>query len=350
MRAIQWHGPGDLRYAEVLEPMGDAPGEAVVEVDYCGVCGTDFAEVRSGPNMIRTTPHPLTGECAPLALGHEFAGTVVATGPDAVVPVGTRVAVDPCWRCGTCFWCLRGDYHLCRLGVAVGLASNGALAPLVRVPAAGLVPLPDGVDTRTGALVEPLSVALHALDRSAYEPGDSLGIIGFGPIGAAVLLTARALGFGRIWVVEPSEERRRLAETFEADVVVEPDVDLYRQVMAQTSVGLDRVIECSGHPDALPASLNMVRRGGRLVVAGICNQPVAVDLRRVVLFEREVVGSLGYRHDFPRVLALIGAGRLDPTPLITRVVPFESAAAEIVRQAEQPAGTDLKTLVEVRRA
>jgi len=221
---------------------------------------------------------------------------------------------------------------------------------LVRVPAAGLVPLPDGVDTRVGALVEPLAVALHALARSAYEPGDSLGIIGFGPIGAAVLLIARALGFGRIWVVEPARERRALAATFAADEIVDPDPDLYRRVMDETSVGLDRVIDCSGHPDAVPSSINMVRRGGRLVVAGICNQPVTLDLRRVVLFEREVVGSLGYRHDFPRVLSLLGSGRLDPAPLITRVVPFDGAADEILRQSNEASGTDLKTLVEVRGA
>lgn len=348
MHALQWSGPGALSLTEVAEPVLRSSRDAIVEVDYCGICGTDLAEVRSGPIMIKTTPHPLTGECAPLVLGHEFAGTLVEAGADVRVPVGTRVAVDPCWRCGDCFWCLRGDYHLCELGVAVGLASNGALARYVRVPAAGLVPLPPEIDTRHGALVEPLSVALHALDRSSHEPGDRLGIVGFGPIGAAVLLVARALGFGETIVVEPTEERRALAESLGADVVVAPQADLHRQILARTKVGLDRVVDCTGNAEAVSASLNLVRRGGRLVVAGICKGPSTLDLRRVVLFEREVVGSLGYRHDFPRVMQLIRSGHLDPELLITKEVPLAQAAAEIVSQSMSPDGTQLKMLVEVR--
>lgn len=348
MQALQWRAPGALHLTDVAEPVLRSTREAIVEVDYCGICGTDLAEVRSGPIMIKTTPHPLTGECAPLVLGHEFAGTLVAAGADVRVPIGTRVAVDPCWRCGDCFWCVRGDYHLCELGVAVGLASNGALARYVRVPAAGLVPLPEEIDTRHGALIEPLSVALHALERSDHEPGDRLAIIGFGPIGAAVLLVARALGFGETIVVEPTPERRSLAESLGADFVVAPREDLHRQMLARTRVGIDRVVDCTGSAEAVSSSLNLVRRGGRLVVAGICKGPSSIDLRRVVLFEREVVGSLGYRHDFPRVIQLIRSGRIDPEPLITKEVPLRQAAQEIVSQSESPDGTQLKMLVEVR--
>jgi (R,R)-butanediol dehydrogenase/meso-butanediol dehydrogenase/diacetyl reductase len=332
MKGIIWHGAQDLRLDDIAEPRDPGPGEAIVEVAYCGICGSDLHEYTEGPVMIRPGPHPLTGQAPPLALGHEFSGRVVALGPPgpAEVPAvaeGTRVAVDPCWRCDVCYWCRRGEYHLCKLGGAVGLASDGALARFVRVPAAGLVPLPDGVDDRTGALVEPLAVGLHAVRRSGIGPGDTVLVTGFGPIGASVLLNATAAGAGAVYVSEPHPGRRALAETMGATAAYDPgEADVRREVFVATGkVGPDAVFECTGIPGLLPGAVDAVRKGGRVVVVGIGHGRAEIEPNRIALFEREVVGSLGYQHDLPRVVSLLAAGRLDPGPYVSAVVPLEDA-------------------------
>lgn len=334
MRAIVWHGKGDLRVDEVADPRDPAPGEAIVEVAYCGICGSDLHEYVEGPVMIRPGPHPLTGEAPPLALGHEFSGRIIALGPSGPgeegrdgPAIGTRVAVDPCWRCGSCYWCRRGDYHLCKVGGAVGLASQGAMARYVRVPAAGLVPLPDAVDDRAGALVEPLAVGLHAVLRSGIRSGDTVLVSGFGPIGASVLLNARAAGAGAVFVSEPHAARRTLAERMGATVAFDPgEVDVRREVFVATDrVGPDAVFDCTGVPALLPGAVDTVRKGGRVVVVGIGHGRAEIEPNRLALFEREVVGSLGYRHDLPRVVGLLAAGRLDPGPYVSAVVPLGAA-------------------------
>lgn len=349
MRALVWHGAGDLRLEDVAEPGPPGPSEAIVEVAYCGICGTDLHEYAEGPVMIRPGPHPLTGEAPPLALGHELSGRVVAAGADSTVAEGTRVTVDPCWRCGTCYWCQRGEYNICRSGGSVGLASAGALARYVRVPAAGLVPLPDGVDDRVAALTEPLSVGLHAVHRGGVSVGDSVLVHGFGPVGAAVALAARLAGARVVVVSEPSATRREWAERLGADVVLDPSsVDVRAETYRLTGkVGPDIVFDCAGVPGLLAGIVDTARRGGRIVLVGIGHGHADITPNRVVLFERELVGSLGYAHDLPRVIDLIAAGRLDPSPLITGVASLERAVPDAFEVLLGDRGTHMKVLIDV---
>lgn len=350
MQALRWHGPGDLRLEDVPEPGPPARGEAIVEVAWCGICGTDLHEYTEGPMLIRPTPHPLTGQAPPITLGHEFSGRVVALGQDVVeASVGDRVVVDPCWRCGTCYWCRRGDYHVCRRGGSVGLASDGALARLVRVQGAGLVRIPESVDDRIAALAEPLAVGLHAVRRAHVRPGDRVVVVGAGPIGAAAVLAARAAGATEIIVSEPRLGRRHLAEQVGATRTLDPGTqDIRNEVRSMTeAVGADVVLECTGGGHLVAPSLELVRRGGRLVLLGIGTDSAVIDPRRVTLFERQVVGSLGYRNDIPRVLDLIATGRLDPTPLVTGTVPLPEAVGGAFDALLDPKREHVKVLVDV---
>lgn len=352
MKAIVWHAAGDLRLDDVAEPSAPGPGQALLEVSFCGICGTDLGEYTKGPVMIREQAHPLTGARPPLVLGHEFSGRVLAVGPDVDAgAVGGRVTVDPCWRCGQCFWCRRGDYHVCRYGGSVGLASDGALARRVIVPAAGLVLLPDSVDDRIAALTEPLAVGLHAVRRAGVQPGDRLLVLGAGPIGAAVLLAARASGAAEVYVSEPSAGRRELARQLGATEAFDPGaVDVRKEVYLRTGrIGPDAVFECTGSPRLLQVAVSAARRGGRVVLVGIGHGVAELEPAQVVPYEREVLGSLGYRHDLPRVIGLIGAGLLDPTPLITATVPLEHAVAgafDALRDDQR--GKHMKILVDLR--
>ncbi|HUZ51527.1 MAG TPA: alcohol dehydrogenase catalytic domain-containing protein [Streptosporangiaceae bacterium] len=351
MRAAVWHAAGDLRVQDVPEPGEPGPGQAVVAVSFCGICGTDLHEFTEGPVLIRPAEHPLTGHAPPVVLGHELSGTVVAVGPGGPGELeGRRVAVDPCWRCGTCYWCVRGDYHICRQGGSVGLASDGALAPLVTVPADGLVPLPDVVDDQMGALIEPLAVALHAVRRGGVGTGDRVLVLGAGPIGAAVTLAACAAGAAEVFVSDPVESRRARVLRLGASEVFDPqDTDVRREVFLRCGrVGPDVVFECTGVPRLIAQAVDAARRGGTIVPLGI--GPGSAELRpiSVTAFERTIVGSLGYNRDLPRVVDLVAAGRIDPRPLITSIVPL----ADVVRSAFGPlaagAQDQLKILVDVR--
>jgi (R,R)-butanediol dehydrogenase/meso-butanediol dehydrogenase/diacetyl reductase len=331
MKALQWHGAGDVRLTEVDRP-GLLPGTAIVKVAFCGVCGTDLHEYAHGPVMIRPGAHPLSGAAPPITLGHEFSGRVVEMNGEATgITVGTRVVADPCLRCGICRWCQRGDYHLCALGGSIGLAADGGLAPYVRVPLIELHPIPDGVSDEHAALAEPLAVGLHAATRAEVCPGDNVLVLGAGPIGLAALIGARASGAAAVFVSEPNADRAKVALAIGATDVFDPtSEDVRSEVFKKTGrIGPDAVIDGTGRPEAIALGLSSVRRGGRVAVAGISPSELSFDLRQLVLYERTLVGSLGYNFDIPRVLELMASGLIDASRLVTDIRPLSAGIATL---------------------
>ncbi|MGH3256768.1 MAG: zinc-binding dehydrogenase [Streptosporangiaceae bacterium] len=346
MRAAVWHAAGDIRIEDVAEPGDPAPSQAVVEVSVCGICGTDVHEFTQGPVLIRPAPHPLTGHQPPVVLGHELSGTVLAVGAGGPADlVGSRVAVDPCWRCGTCYWCVRGDYHICRIGGSVGLASDGALAPLVTVPAAGLIPLPDVVEDLAGALIEPLAVALHAVRRGRVGPGDRVLVLGAGPIGSMVTLAVIAAGAAEVFVSDPIAGRRARVLALGAAEAFDPQqADVRREVFMRCGrVGPDVVFECTGAAPLVTQAVDAARRGGTVVLLGVGHGKAELRPISVTAFERTVVGSLGYNQDLPRAVDLVASGRIDPRPLATSVVPLE----QVAREAFEPLAAGDRDLIKV---
>jgi len=349
MDALRWHGNRDVRLETVDLELPLGPGMVEAEVSLCGICGSDVAEFAHGPFAIRARPHPLSGQMPPVTLGHEFSARIVAVGEGvADLAVGDRVAADACWRCERCQACRDGHYNRCPLSGSIGLCSDGGFAPLVRFPAYCAVKLPDQVSDRAGALLEPLAVGLHALDRGGARAGQTVVVLGFGPIGAATAELANAMGL-RCLVGEPSPARRERAdalglETFDPAGEAR---DVTRAVRQQTGGGADIVVDASGVPAALESAPDMTVRGGRIVVAGLPKRPPVIDAARLVLFERSIVGTLGYAHDLPRVATMIADGRLAPEPLITKVVRLGAARAELGRLADDP-GDDVKVLVDLR--
>lgn len=347
MHALRWHGRGDLRLDEVPDPADPAPGHAVLEVAYCGICGTDLHEYLHGPNLIRPDEHPLTGLAPPFTLGHEMTGTVLALGSDVPgIEIGSRVAVDPCLRCGTCHWCTRGEYHICAKGGSLGLAAPGGFADRVTVAVDGLVPVPDGVSDELAALAEPLAVGLHAIRRAGVSPGDNVLLLGAGPIGIAALLAAKLAGAAGLYVSEPLPERARRAAELGVTEVFDPgETDVRREVFLRTGrVGPDVVVEATGRPELVELAVSTVRRGGTAVLAGISDARVSVPLKQIVPFERTIVGSLGYNFDIPRVLDLMATGRLDGAPLLTGIRPL-SAGLDAFAELEADRGRHLKVLL-----
>lgn len=351
MQALYWYAARDVRLADADEPVLQ-PATAIVEIAFCGLCGTDVHEYAHGPVMIRTGPHPLSGQAPPVILGHEFSGRIAAIdgGPPGLA-VGTRVVADPCLRCGTCRWCQRGDYHICARGGSLGLAADGGLARYVRVPVVQLHAVPDAVPDEHAALAEPLAVGLHAATRAGVAPGDRVLVLGAGPIGLAALIGARIAGAAAVFVSEPNPARARLAESLGAAGVLDPSaVDVRAAAFARTGrIGPDAVIDGTGRPDAIALGLRTLRRGGRMAVAGISPSELSVDLRQLVLFERTIAGSLGYNFDIPRVLELMAAGRIDAAPLVTAIRPLAAGAATLDELSE-PEHRHVKVLLTPQEA
>jgi (R,R)-butanediol dehydrogenase/meso-butanediol dehydrogenase/diacetyl reductase len=312
-------------------------------VTYCGICGSDLAEFRDGPRLIRNDAHPLTGQSPPITLGHEFAGKVVSASDPALWPAGTRVTADACWRCGQCDDCREGAYHRCRYGGSIGLHSDGALAERLVVPEYCLVALPDTVSDQDGALAEPLAVGLHALDRAVVRAAEHVLILGFGPIGAGAALLAQSAG-GRVHVVEIESGRRAQAEALGFETI-EAGNELPRRVRQRLRAGgADVVVETTGSPTILADAVRCARRGGRIVMAGITSAPATIDTSEIVLFERSLIGSLGYRNDVERVVHMIEAGLVEPAGLISEIVPLSEAADAVKSLAEKVEGR-IKVLV-----
>lgn len=345
MKALRWHAARDVRVDDVEEPGLPSPGFTVVDVAYCGICGSDLAEYRSGPNLMSPRPHPLTGQAPPLTLGHELSGRVSAVADGSRLEAGTRVTVDACWRCNRCDACRSGDYHLCRYGGSVGFHSDGGFAARVSVPEYTLIPLPEGVGDEAAALTEPLAVGLHALGRGHVDAGDDVLVLGFGPIGAAAALCARAVGATPLIVERVPVRLGKAAEMGFA--TLEAGDELPRRVRrAFGSGGADAVIESTGVAALLPDAVECAKRGGRIVLVGISGRPSRIESRRLALFERSLVGSLGYRHDLPRVVKMMQAGQLDPLPLIGDVVELSDAPAMFSTLASRP-DERIKVLVSV---
>jgi (R,R)-butanediol dehydrogenase/meso-butanediol dehydrogenase/diacetyl reductase len=349
VEAVRWHAAGDVRLDDVELTLPLGPGMVEAEVAFTGICGSDIGEFKA-PFAIRPGKvHPLTGQEPPLTLGHEFSAVITEVGEGVEgLKRGDRVSADACWRCNQCEACVSGRYNLCRFSGSIGLSSDGAFAPLVRFPAYCAVPLPDAVSDEVGALLEPLAVGLHALDRGGARAGERLVVVGYGPIGACTALVARALGLEAL-VLEMHPGRRARAEA-EGFATLEPGGDpreVAKAVRGLTGgLGAEIVVDCSGAVPALEAALEMTTRGGRIVVAGIPKQPIPVDAGRMVLYERSLHATLGYANDLPRVAAMIAAGLLEPASMITRRAPLAETPAEIERLASNP-GDDVKVLIEV---
>jgi len=296
------------------------PGRAVVEVAYCGICGTDLHAYQHG------TPYN------PATCGHEWSGAVAALG-DGVAHLreGDRVGIGVPTACGDCGECRRGASGQCRrvLEAMLGLGRyggpHGGFARALCVDAGRLYRLHPDVGDEDAALLEPAAVAVHALRRRPLRLGESAAIVGAGPIGLLVLQAATAAGAGERLVVEPDPRRAALAAELGATRVLDPRADDFDDAWraAAGPVGADVVFECAGRPETIDGSVGLARRGGCVALVGMASVPAEIQPARWLGREIELVASLGYvREDFDVAQALAVDGRLRLAPLRSGVVPL----------------------------
>jgi 2-desacetyl-2-hydroxyethyl bacteriochlorophyllide A dehydrogenase len=315
MRAAVFDSPGALRMAEVPDPTPD-PDELLIKVAACGICGTDL-HIADG--LFPPTPYPIIP-------GHEFAGTVVEVGSDAPGgwQRGDRVAVDPSLFCGWCRFCRAGRGNLCANWGAIGDTVNGGFAQYVSVPAKNAYRLPDGMDMRDGALVEPLSCAVHGMRKVGVEAGESVLIVGAGTMGLLLQQLFALGGAARVSVVDRNSERLSVAAELGADATAASVADLDGR-------RFDVVVDVTGVPAAVEQAFDAVDRGGRLLIFGVAAAEARAALSpfRIYNDEISVIGSMAVLHSFGRAVELLSSGVVHTKPLLTHAFDLAEMPAAL---------------------
>jgi len=332
VRAAVYHGRHDIQ-VEDIEPQSVGPNDVAIEVAYCGICGSDVHEYAAGPIAVPSDePHPLTGETLPLTMGHEFSGTVSTVG-EAIngLAAGDRITVNPAIWCGECRFCREGTYNRCVAGGSIGLAGwGGGLAERAVVPASQVVPIPEDVSLKAAALAEPYAVALHAVRRSSLDAGDDCIVFGAGPIGLGIVQAARLAGARRVYVSEPQDGRRAIADQLDATAIDPTEVDPVRLVSNETDGGADVAYEAAGVEPALEAAIRTTVRGGEVLLVSVFEEEASIQPNYLMMAERSIVGSIAYRtgpraadYEFASVLEAFSDGRLNPNRLITKRIDLD---------------------------
>ena len=315
MKGAVFHGLGQGMTIEQVPDPKPGPGELVLRVKACGICGSDLHATALPPGLPAGT-----------VMGHEFAGEVVEVGADlrGAWNVGDRACALPCIGCGKCRACLDGDTVQCQTLRTTGLGQlPGAYAELVLTGGSESLRLPAGVSFREGALVEPLAVGLHAVNQARLAPGERVMVIGAGPIGLAV--TAWARFFGARAVVVNERAPGRLGATAVADVSKQDPVTVFQR---ETGGPPDVIFECVGVPGLLQQCIGMARARGRVVVVGVCMQPDMIFPAMAVIKEIELRFVVAYhKRDFELAIEMLDRGRIAGRDMITDVVDLSAFPA-----------------------
>jgi threonine dehydrogenase-like Zn-dependent dehydrogenase len=337
MRAGVLHAPGDLRIEDREVPV-PGPGEALVRVAVCGVCGSDATEFDRGPVLT----------VLPVTLGHEFAGVVESIGEGVTaIAAGATVVCGAGIACGECKPCRQGRTNLCRRYRTAGLQVDGGLAGYVVVPADILLDVSDsGLSLDTLGLAQPMSIAVHAVRRSGLSAGQQAVIVGVGGIGAFLTVAAAATG-ARVLVVDLNPERLELATRLGAAETLRAGEAALAARLAELRMDPDVFFEVSGSAPGLSSVLEAARPGATIVPVGIQKGDVAVPLGSWTLSEYTIIGTVAhvFSTDMPEAVRLLGT-RPDWSDLAHEVLPLD----QLVDDALVPLGTgrpgQIKTLID----
>ncbi|MBD1540483.1 NAD(P)-dependent alcohol dehydrogenase [Arthrobacter sp. S13_S34] len=325
------HAALDIRIEnKALPPLG--PTDVLVEMRSGGICGSDmhyYADGRNGTNVLTQ----------PTVLGHEGAGMVIAAGPDASLAAGTAVVIEPALPCRDCPTCLSGRYNVCPSGTCFGSPpTDGLFARHVVVPEAALHVLPDSVPAEIGAAIEPLAVAVWAVERAQVQAGHRVLITGAGPIGLLVSQVAAAKGAVEVVVTDVNDDRLALASKFGAT----------RTINTATATldldNMDRLIECSGNIHALAGGIRTLAPATRATVVGQARPTVdGIPLGFLQRYEIDLVTAFRYADAFPTAIELASSGAVDLAAIITATYPLEQVTTALTAPVTDP--TNLKVLI-----
>lgn len=325
MLAARYLAPGQIKAQRVDVPRLLA-GEALIRVEACGFCGSDL-------NIVAGT-HPRAR--APLTIGHELCGRVVEMADDSpAFAVGDFVTSYPLISCGQCYACTHGNPHVCRQLQLFGFDVDGGMAEFVKLPVSSLLRLPESMSAKLGALIEPLAVAVHGVERAHLEEVRVAAVLGAGPIGLLTALVAQHYGIPTVVISDVVPSRLELARRLGLEAVA-AGTAMRDCIMELSGLnGADVVYECAGHPSSAQEMTALVRSRGTVVNLGVFKAPVPVDMQAINFKEIEVIGSRVYeRKDFQTAIDL--AERLPLELIVSRQFPLAevSEAFEFFRSGQ----------------
>ncbi|WP_136245596.1 zinc-dependent alcohol dehydrogenase family protein [Mycobacterium intracellulare] len=339
MKALVYHGGGKKRWEEVPDPTVERPTDAVVRIDAVTICGTDLHIL--GGDVPEVTPGRI--------LGHEAVGTVTAVGSGVqTLAVGDRVLVSCISACGSCRYCREGRYGQCLGGGGwiLGHLVDGTQAEYVRVPFAdnSTYKVPDGVsDEQMITLADILPTAYEVgVLNGRVRPADVVAVVGSGPIGLAVILTAKLFSPSRIVAIDVADSRLKAAREFGADVVVNSADSDPAQIIAELTDGLgaDVAMEAVGRAETFEQAVRLVRPGGHVANIGVHGEPATLHLEDIWIKNLTITTGLVDTHSTPTLIDLVASGRLDTAPMITHrftLDEFETAYDVFGRAADTAA-------------
>jgi 2-desacetyl-2-hydroxyethyl bacteriochlorophyllide A dehydrogenase len=338
------YGKKDIRYEKRVVPSPKA-GEALIRIKRAGICGSDVHYYQDGRLGSFTVSHPFS-------IGHEGAGEVVDLGEDVNnLLAGDRITIDPSRPCYKCNYCMSGRYNLCMSMRYLGSAStnphtDGLFSEYFIMPAINCYRIPDNLSFDEAAMIEPLSVVFHAVKRAGIIYGSSVLITGGGTIGQLISMVAHAFGAGKIALSEVVKERRELAQLQGTDITLNPaDSSMKEYAMEFSGGGFDIIFEASGAPSAARQAIDLVKRGGTIILVGFLPPEVSIPLNFVMAKELQVKGSFRFANVFSKAINLAASSRINLKSLITSVLPFNRIEEAI--QLAGSGGNNIKVQVEI---
>jgi L-iditol 2-dehydrogenase len=320
MRAARLHSVRDIRLEDLPQPT-PGPGEVLLKIASVGVCGSDvhyYVDGRIGDAVVTD----------PIIMGHEFSAWIAGLGPRVEgLGIGELVAVEPAISCGECESCQHGHPNLCPSVRFCGTPPiDGVFSEYAIMPAENCFALPEDFGPEEAAMLEPLGIGIHAVDLAHLKPGNTIAVLGAGPIGLLIAAVAKAAGASEIYMTEPLAHRRQFALDYVADVALNPDeTNVVAEIMRLTEGrGVDVAFEAAGVPETPNQAAAVARYGGKMIVAGIPSDDTmtvtASTVRRKGLTIKLVRRM---KHTYPRAIRMVHKGQVDVKPLVTHLFPLE---------------------------
>ena len=336
MNAVVTYAPHDYRYEKFPMPQC-GKDDIIIRVILCGICAGDLKAWEGGPRFWGGEgwdPY-VEPPCIP---GHEFVGEIVAIGEEnpywGKLKIGQRVVPEQVAPCGSCYFCKKGQYHLCQPHDVFGFKNylNGGFAQFARLPKTALVhAVPDSIPDELAVLIEPFACSMHAVDRAQIEKGDTVVLAGAGPLGLGMVAAAKLKNPGKLIVLDMRKDRLEKAKALGADIVLDPSSDdVYKEIAKLTqNVGCDIYIEATGHPSAVQQGLDLLRKGGRFVEFSVFSKPAVVDWSIIGDGkELDIIGVSLSPNCFGKVIEGFTSGELKADGVLTDIYPlsdFEEA-------------------------
>lgn len=320
MKAAVYHGPGDLRVEEVpVRKLKD--NEVKIQVKYCGICGTDIHIFHGDGGCCDVTP--------PLVPGHEFSGVVAEVGAGVkTVKVGDRVTGDPNDMCGECYFCKNGMQHFCKNNIGIGTTVDGGFAEYVIMREKQAYKVSDELSFIEAAMAEPISCCLHGIDLCNIKAGDTVLVMGGGPIGMIMMQLAKNAGASKVIMSEPVEEKREQALKLGATKTIDPLHEDVEDVLAEYCENVNVVIECVGNVHTQADAVRFAGKGATIMYFGLAAPEESFPIRPDDIFKKELHITSSYinPYSFERAIQILESGTVELESLITNVVPLDDIA------------------------